>query len=311
MKPAAKPPSNSGSDVSELTARVLELEAERERSQEALVRSRHAAADEIARLHEQIDAIEQDREHLLSELERSRAIAVERDRLREWFEQVDEELATARERAQELEEQNEALRRLNARMSLEGADLRHRLEHVTRMPGSVQEPTPSWGRIGKLEAELRELAARLEEERERAQREIAALQTELARRRDTVEGPGEVERLREAVQRLEADRSELAARLAAAVNERHALRRTLDELRRELPKVETELVGAMAGREALAAELRRLQEQLSVAQAELRARDEQAARQRGEHAGAGPDVHQQIDGVEQEVPKPKRGTRSR
>jgi chromosome segregation ATPase len=266
------------------------------KSADELLCVRNEAAHQLRQVTTQLEAVELEREHMTAEIALLRKSESERGRLRRWIEDIDQELCAAQGRIRELESRIEALSGLNARLSLERAELRARLDTLSdadfALVGDARSAVTMQRRLSELEAELARLIARdalhqesTEEVRSlRAQLETARsgqeeLQNELARMHEalslsqdaTADKATELDLLRDFVDR---DRQNDAGARAVA----DGCQRTAADFDAEIRRLKEELkltrLSAAEERAGLHEDLRQVERAACEAAA---ARDRQAA----------------------------------
>lgn len=274
----------------ELGALVAECNALRRE----LDRLRQESAREVERLRKQLAVAEREREGMEVQLKALAAVCEERDRLRKWIAEIEQELCSAQGWVRELESRAEALSRLNARLSVERAELKGRLEALTeeRALSDSEHVRPTRAmevHLAELEAELARLTAahalhrganeevrtlRAELEgayirQQELQQELTRLRADLAAREDAAaDAATQVELLRELVERGAGMCSGPPAR-TMVTSER------VQELESALQRVRSELAAARA---EAAEEIAKLKD--SLQQAERLAAGAAAARDR-------------------------------
>jgi myosin heavy chain 9/10/11/14 len=195
---------SAGETREELPLRdAADLKAERDALREELLRTRDEAAEQLRQVTTQFEAAELEHERMAAEMGTLRKAESERRRLRRWIEDIEQELCSAQGRIRELESRIDGLSGLNARLSLERAELRARLDSLSDADcapaGEARTAVAMQRRLSELETELSRLIARdaLHQESTEEVRSLRA-QLETAKCRQE-EAENDLNRMREAL----------------------------------------------------------------------------------------------------------------
>jgi len=140
------------------TGDLVALEAECAALRAELARTREESDRQIRQLNAQLSAALLEHERAAGEIETLQKIESERDRLRSWIEVIEQDLCSAQSHVRDLESRIEGLSRVNARLSLERAELKARLDVLGG--GAPSRAAPALERrISELESDLARLTA--------------------------------------------------------------------------------------------------------------------------------------------------------
>jgi chromosome segregation ATPase len=290
--------------IGKATARIDELESERQRLRDDLDRIRDGSDQSVQPLREQMGESDRERRQLAEQIETLRRAESERAELQEKAEQLERELQSSQETARTLEARVEELNQVSTRLIAERRDLHARIEKLAAGGQTLEQEkqaaiNSAQHRVTELEAELSRVAALLEStrfssadeiQRTRADAEEAlqAVRAELAvatRERDELqqtlsraseegnahqqtaaELSAERERLQAAVERLGSERDGLARRVEEAVSTAAELRRGRQRAEERIAELERDL---HATRDELLADVAARLEASQVARREM------------------------------------------